>query len=192
MNLPDTIYFSGAQSWREWLEYNHDSQSLVWLLYYKKHTARPKISYDEAVEEAICFGWIDSVVKGIDEISYCQKFTPRKNGSKWSQSNIKRAEEMIKQGKMTPAGLKLYQEVIDNPDLIIESLDNSRDIDLPEELREEFKSNPDGAGFFFSASRSYRNMCIRWIASAKRDETIKRRVKEVVELSNKKQKIGLK
>ncbi len=119
-----TIYVKTREEWHSWLADNHDTTKIIWLLYYKKHTCRQRIPYNDAVEEALCFGWIDSIVKRIDEISYCQKFTPRRSGSRWSESNLLRAEDMLAQNKMTPAGMKFYQEVLDNPDLIVRSTNN--------------------------------------------------------------------
>jgi len=187
-----TLYVRTRDEWRSWLEDNHDSIKVIWLLYYKKHTCRERIPYDDAVEEALCFGWIDSIVKRIDEISYCQKFTPRNPGSRWSESNIKRAMEMIEQGKMTPAGMKFYQEVLDNPDLQLKSNENSRDLKLPDDLKERLNKRPDAMQFFSECSRSYKNNCIRWVEAAKKAETRQRRIKEVTDKSNKKEKIGLK
>ena len=164
----------------------------IWILYYKKHTCRPRIPYDDAVEEALCFGWIDSIIKKVDEISYCQKFTPRKRGSSWSESNIHRAESMIAEGKMTPAGMERYSEVLQNSDLVIKAPDNSVDLDLPLLLKNALQSRKKASDFFMDSPRSYRNMCIRWIEAAKKEETKQRRVDEVVKKSNKNERIGLK
>lgn len=100
MKITNMLYVTNRKDWRTWLGKNHDIEKEVWLIYYKKHTETARIPYDDAVEEAICFGWIDSTVKKIDEDRYAQKFTPRKGRSKWSQKNIKRAEKMIQEGKM--------------------------------------------------------------------------------------------
>ena len=96
--------------WRTWLERNHDAQSEVWLVFYKKHTGKPTIPYDSAVEEALCFGWIDSIIKRVDNERYVRKFTPRKGRSIWSKLNKKRASKMIREGRMTEAGLKMIDE----------------------------------------------------------------------------------
>ena len=109
-----TLYIPNREEWRKWLEMNHDSKALVWLIYYKKHTGKPSIHYDYAVEEALCFGWIDSLVRRIDEERYMQKYTPRKPKSTWSKHNVRRVEKMIELGKMAPEGMKLYQYAIDN------------------------------------------------------------------------------
>jgi uncharacterized protein YdeI (YjbR/CyaY-like superfamily) len=107
---PQTLYVTDRAAWRAWLEANHASEREVWLVYYKKHTRRPRIPYDDAVEEALCFGWIDSVVRRLDEDSYLQKFTPRKAKSNWCESNVKRARKLIAEGRMTKAGLDAIAE----------------------------------------------------------------------------------
>ncbi|MEE9460498.1 MAG: hypothetical protein V3V53_01600 [Bacteroidales bacterium] len=105
----DSIYLSTRKQWREWLQEYHQTETVIWLEYYKKHTGKPSIPYNDAVEEALCFGWIDSTVRRIDAERYMQKFTPRKMKSTWSVSNVIRIEKLIKQGKMTVKGLELYQ-----------------------------------------------------------------------------------
>ncbi|MEE4116482.1 MAG: YdeI/OmpD-associated family protein [Marinilabiliaceae bacterium] len=192
MRVDEIKYFRNRQEWREWLRNNHNSSNEIWLLYYKKHTCRPRIPYDDAVEEALCFGWIDSIVKKVDEISYCQRFTPRKQGSSWSESNIHRAERMIAAGKMMPAGMERYSELMEKPELALETPDNSLDLELPLSLVNALKTNKVARDFFLVQPRSYRNMCIRWIEAAKREETRQRRVGEVVRKSNNKERIGLK
>jgi uncharacterized protein YdeI (YjbR/CyaY-like superfamily) len=113
MKLSKTLYVTTRDAWRAWLEKNHAAATEVWLIYYKKHTGRPRIPYDDAVEEALCFGWIDSIVRRIDEGRYAQKFTPRRDGSQWSELNIKRARKLIKEGRMTRAGLaKVGAEIL--------------------------------------------------------------------------------
>src|SRR5947199_7334714 len=92
-------------AWRSWLAANHDRETEIWLVYNKRHTGEPRVEYDDAVEEALCFGWIDSIVRTIDADRYAQKFTPRKAKSKWSASNLERFARMVREGKMTPAGL---------------------------------------------------------------------------------------
>ncbi|HMA34400.1 MAG TPA: hypothetical protein VKY74_07935 [Chloroflexia bacterium] len=100
-----TLYVTTRAAWRIWLHENHASATEIWLIFYKKHTQLPSIGYEEAVEEALCFGWIDSIVKTIDAEQYAQKFTPRKQRSNWSASNKRRVRQMIAAGQMTPAGL---------------------------------------------------------------------------------------
>ena len=110
MEITKTLYITNRVDWRAWLERNNDTEKEVWLIYYKKHTGKPRIPYDDAVEEALCFGWIDSTVKRVDDEKFAQKFTPRKNKSNWSDLNKKRAKKMIREGRMTKAGLTKIEE----------------------------------------------------------------------------------
>lgn len=105
MKLGKTLYVTNRKHWREWLEENHDKKTEIWLVFYKKASGKPSIAYNDAVEEALCFGWIDSMEKGIDQERYALRFTPRNPKSKWSKSNIERVQKLIKEGKMTKAGL---------------------------------------------------------------------------------------
>src|ERR1044072_1059586 len=107
---PKTLYIADRRAWRAWLEENHARETEVWLVYYKKHTGRPRIPYDDAVEEALCFGWIDSTVRRLDEERFLQKFTPRKLKSNWCESNVKRARRLIAEGLMTKAGFDAIGE----------------------------------------------------------------------------------
>ena len=105
MNDLKKIYVSTREDWRAWLEENHDREKEIWLIYYKKPSGKPRVAYDDAVEEALCFGWIDSTIRKLDEDRYMQKFTPRNPGSVWSELNKRRVEKMIREGRMTQAGL---------------------------------------------------------------------------------------
>ena len=110
MKLADELYVTNRDDWCEWLRKNYETKKEVWLIYYKKHTGTPSIPYDDSVEEALCFGWIDNIIKRIDDEKFVRKFTPRKAKSKWSEANKKRARKMIKEGKMTEAGLAKIRE----------------------------------------------------------------------------------
>jgi len=114
MEIGKTLYLTERKAWRAWLSKHHGTAKDIWLIYPRKKTNKPRIPYNDAVEEALCFGWIDSIVKRVDEGSYAQRFSPRKS-SKWSQPNIERMRRLIKLGKMTPAGLA----VLKDPDLVI-------------------------------------------------------------------------
>ena len=102
----NTLYISDRVQWREWLYQNHNNENDIWMIYFKKHTGKKRIPYNDAVEEAICFGWIDSTVRRIDNETYMQRFLLRKKNSKWSELNKKRALKMIKAEKMTESGLE--------------------------------------------------------------------------------------
>ena len=103
----ETLFCKTRDEWRKWLINNHLSEKEIWLIYYKKHTKKATVKYNEAVEEALCFGWIDSTIKRIDENTYMQKYTPRNAKSKWSLVNKNRIKKLIKENKMTDVGLEL-------------------------------------------------------------------------------------
>jgi uncharacterized protein YdeI (YjbR/CyaY-like superfamily) len=105
MEITRTLYVHRVSHWRSWLKKNHGTAREIWLIYYKKHSSKPRISYNDAVDEAICFGWIDSTVKTLDQDRYCQRFSPRKKGSPVSELNKHRAIRLIREKRMTPAGL---------------------------------------------------------------------------------------
>jgi len=110
MEITEKLYVKNREAWREWLINHHAARKEIWLVYYKKHTGKSRIPYDHAVEEALCFGWIDSTVKRVDDEIYVQRFTPRKKNSNWSDLNKKRARNLIKSGKMTDAGMILIRD----------------------------------------------------------------------------------
>src|SRR5207248_6123233 len=105
MEIGTTLYVKDRRQWRSWLARHHRTAPEIWLIYYKKHSGRPRIPYEDAVEEALCFGWIDSIVKAIDGETFAQKFTPRRDSSKWSALNRRRVRKLIQEGRMTEAGL---------------------------------------------------------------------------------------
>jgi uncharacterized protein YdeI (YjbR/CyaY-like superfamily) len=108
------LYVTTRDEWRAWLAEHHDTEREVWLVSYKKHTGRPQIPYDDAVEEALCFGWIDSLVKTIDDERFAQKFTPRKEKSNWSESNKRRVRKLVREGRMTEAGLATTKGILED------------------------------------------------------------------------------
>src|SRR4030042_3503799 len=110
MKIGETLYVADRNAWRKWLIKNHNKKKEIWLIYYKKNSGKKRIPYDDAVEEALCFGWIDSIVKTIDTEKYAQKFTPRNRRTVWSKINVDRMKRMIKQGKMTEAGSAVFDE----------------------------------------------------------------------------------
>ena len=112
MKMLQTLYVSTREDWRAWLAEHHASATEVWLIYPKKASGRPRIAYGDAVEEAICFGWIDSLLQRIDDESYAQKFTPRRNVKKWSQVNKQSLRRMIKTDRMTPAGMAVIGDAL--------------------------------------------------------------------------------
>ncbi len=110
MEITTTFCPTNRSEWRKWLQENHDKKSEIWLLYFKKHTKKPTVTYEESVEEALCFGWIDGIRKRINDEQSALRFTPRKSLSHWSESNIKRYRELVKNGRMTTRGKAAYEE----------------------------------------------------------------------------------
>src|SRR6185369_12147471 len=105
----DIVFFKSASDFRKWLEVHHSTSQELWVGYYKKDSGKPSVTWPESVDEALCFGWIDGIRKSVDDLSYTIRFTPRRSRSIWSAVNIKRAQELIKQGLMQPTGLKAFQ-----------------------------------------------------------------------------------
>jgi uncharacterized protein YdeI (YjbR/CyaY-like superfamily) len=187
---PKTLYVSDRASWRAWLEENHASEREVWLVYYKKHTGRPRIPYDDAVEEALCFGWIDSTVRRLDEERYLQKFTPRRERSNWCESNVKRARRLIAEGRMTRAGLDAIAEGA------LEQKSAPRlkpeELEVPRFFSAALKKTPKAWENFNALAPSYRRDYVHWITHAKRDETRERRLREAARLLSENKKLGMK
>lgn len=179
--------FENRDSWRAWLSENHDSVREVWLVFFKKHTGKPNISYDAAVEEALCFGWIDSIIKKIDEDRYARKFTPRTDTCKWSASNLKRVKKLKASGRMTEIGLAKL-----GPDVRPQRPPSQRTLRVPKYFREALDRNQKAAQFFDELAPSYRRHFIGWVSSAKREETRQRRLTEAIALLAQRKKLGLK
>jgi uncharacterized protein YdeI (YjbR/CyaY-like superfamily) len=192
IGIPGSLLFSTKEEWRSWLEANHLSEKEVWLVFYKKSSGKPRIPYEDAVEEALCFGWIDSLVQSLDEEKYVQKFTPRKPESKWSLSNIRRMEKLIREGRMTPAGLLKFNELETHPERIVRERVTPETVMLPDDLEMALEQNSTAKISFNGFTVAYKTLCIRWIDSAKRPVTRSKRIAEVVSLSARGLKIGLK
>ena len=185
MRMKLTFYATNGAEWRAWLEAHHQSEAEVWLIYYRAASGLPAISYEESVEEALCFGWVDSLIQRIDEQSYARKFTPRQPGSPWSESNRRRVARLVQQGRMTPAGLAKIpfpiQPVNDSPLL-------PRNIPPPAygvlrispELEEELRAHARAWAFFQSLPPSQQRLYSGWIMDAKKAETRRRRLQEAI------------
>jgi uncharacterized protein YdeI (YjbR/CyaY-like superfamily) len=185
-----TLFFKYREDWRLWLEENHKSVSEVWIVYYKKHTKKQSVTYNDAVEEALCFGWIDSLVKSIDSESYMQKYTPRKSNSVWSLVNKKRIEKMITENKMTPAGFKMVEIAKKNGNWDL-AYSSKIKYDIPIEFTEALQGNIIANSFFIRLSPSHQNTYVGYIVMAKRSETRINRIKKVIGLLEKGTKPGM-
>ena len=174
----DTLFAADRAAWREWLAEQHAQRTQVWLLLHKKHVEEPSVSYDEAVEEALCWGWIDGLTKRWDERSYAVRFTPRKPGSVWSESNVARVARMIEQGRMTPAGMALVDEAKRRG-----TWDNAASgrLDVtPPDLEAALAGVPAAAERWETWASTHRRQYVSWVLDAKRPETRARRIADVV------------
>ena len=185
------LYVADRDQWRRWLSEHYASEAGIWLIFYKKKTSKPTLAYDGAVEEALCFGWIDSIIKKIDDEKYARKFTPRKDKSVWSQLNKKRVDKMIKQGRMTEAGMAKIKAARKNGSWNQDARPQIS-FDVPPELAKALARNKKAKKNFDNLALSYRKHYIGWIATAKRPETKERRIAESIALLEKGQKLGIK
>jgi uncharacterized protein YdeI (YjbR/CyaY-like superfamily) len=177
-----TFYARNRAEWRAWLEKNGASESEIWLVYYKKNSGKPRMEYEEAVQEALCFGWIDGMEKGLDEQSFMQRFTPRKPDSKWSDSNIARMKTLIASGVMTPAGLAVFTG---HETRRVEA----KPTELPAELQKKFRNAKRAWSNFQDLPPGYQRMTIGWVASAKKEETRLKRLEELIAASARNEKL---
>jgi uncharacterized protein YdeI (YjbR/CyaY-like superfamily) len=172
--------------WRRWLQTHHDRASEIWLVFHKRHTGVGCLTYDDAVEEALCFGWIDSIVRRLDDSRYARKFTPRRADSKWSTANRTRYEDLAARGLLTRAGLQRA------PTGRSGDAPRPSATELPKYLEKALKAEPLAWSFFEQLAPSHRRSYIGWIDSAKREETRARRVGEAIRLLAAGRKLGLK
>ena len=176
------------KAWRAWLEKNHASSSGIWLVYAKKHTGIPSLTYAEAVEEALCFGWIDSLVHPIDDSLYKQIFTPRKEKSLWSALNRKRVERLAAGGLMTAAGIKLID--LAKKSGTWEAHAPSETLTIPAELKKALNANASAKKNWPTYTESQRKMFLYMVNGAKRPETRAKRVARVIEIVSKKMRFA--
>jgi len=166
------------QQWRVWLEVHHNKFSGIWFVYYKKATGKPRVTYDEAVEEALCFGWIDSVPRKFDDKRSKLLFTPRKPKSVWSKSNKVRVEKLIKENLMSEIGLRKIEAA--KRDGSWNALDASDSLEIPTDLARAFETNKIAASNFAAFSNAVKRSILFWVGSAKRDETRAARIEKTI------------
>jgi uncharacterized protein YdeI (YjbR/CyaY-like superfamily) len=179
--MTEEILFMDRDDWRKWLKLNHDKSSRIWLKYYKKHTEKESVRQPEAVEEALCYGWIDSIVKRIDEEQYMQKFTPRNDNSIWSDVNKKRVAQLIKNGKMTEFGMKKINTAKKNG-MWNKIKDHTKLDKLPVEIEAEISNNDTFRENWEKLAPSRKKQFLYWINDAKKDETKIRRINKAIEM----------
>jgi len=180
--------FSSSAEFREWLETNHDRVPELWLGLYNQRTDKKSITYREALDEALCFGWIDGVRKSINQTTYKQRFTPRKPKSYWSAVNIRRVDALAKLGRMAPSGVKAFERrTSDSGKYSFES----RPKKLPLAYERQFKANPRAWEFFRAQAPWYQRTSSFWVVSAKQEETRQRRLATLINDSQKGRRLDM-
>ena len=177
-----------ADQWRKWLEEHHTSESEVWLIFHKQHTGVSSIVYSDALDEALCFGWVDSLVKLLDEARYARKFTPRKADSRWSTINRKRYAELKASGRLKPAGVQ--RAPTDRSSARPPRFQMPATV--PRYIQAALKKQPEAWRYFEALAPSHRRRHVGWIESAKREETKARRLQETIRFLNAGKRLGLK
>lgn len=179
MSETTIFYPENTQQWRRWLEENHDKEQNVWVVFYKKSAGKPTITWSESVDEALCFGWIDSKKISIDSEKSHQFFSKRKAKSIWSKINKDKVDRLIADGLMTKAGLDIIEIAKQNGSWNI--LDPVDALIIPDDLEKAFETKPGSKEFYLGLSKSIKKMMLYWIISAKRPETREKRIEEIVE-----------
>lgn len=182
---PNTYCPKNQQEWRLWLEKNHQTEDSIWLVIYKKHTEQATLSWSEAVDHALCFGWIDSTKRPIDAEKYMQYFGKRKPKSNWSKINKEKIDVLTNAGLMAKAGIESIETAKQNGSW--NYLDNVEALIVPKELQDAFEANPASETYYASLSNSLKKQLLYWVISAKREETKAKRVNEIVESANERQ-----
>jgi uncharacterized protein YdeI (YjbR/CyaY-like superfamily) len=190
MKITNALHVRTRDQWRRWLQKHHTSQAEIWLVFDRKCTGRACIEYDAAVEEALCFGWIDGILKKMDDDQYGRRFTPRRASSKWSALNKRRAAKMIEEGRMTEAGRATLNYAGDEDGYGRTPASKAEELVVPACLAQALLGNRAAAANFERLAPSYRRNYIRWIAAAKTDQTRDKRVSEAVALLVENRRLG--
>jgi uncharacterized protein YdeI (YjbR/CyaY-like superfamily) len=187
MELGKSLYLTKRKEWRSWLAKNHDKEKEIWLVYYRKSSGKPRMSYDDAVEEALCYGWIDSIQKGIDSEKFAQRFTPRKMKSTLSEANKERIRRLIKEGKMTEAGLEAVSGSF------YAAKDQVEVLNIAPDILEALKGDELAWKNYQKLPESYRKVRIGFIESRRRhgDEMFQRSLRHFVEMTARNKRFGI-
>ena len=178
----EAIFFGTPGEFRAWLEENHETEPEIWVGYYKKATGKPSMTWSEAVDEALCFGWIDGKRQRIDEERHRQRFTPRRPQSTWSAINIAKIADLRAQGRMTPAGEAAFAARREDRSAVY-SYERRHEAAFDAEQETAFRGNEGGWAWFSAQSASYRQTATFWVVSAKRPETRAKRLATLIECS---------
>ena len=172
---------ANRQQWREWLQEHHDREKSVWVIFYKNKSNIPTITWSDAVDEALCFGWIDSTVKPVDDEKFMRFFSRRKIKSGWSAINKEKIKRLLEDGLMTPAGFDCIENAKQNGSWT--ALDDAEALVIPAEMETKFKENPNAGNYFSGLSKSDKKNILQWIGQAKRPETRQKRILEIVDFA---------
>ena len=189
MEITQTTSAANRSEWRAWLEQHHATDPEVWLVYTKKGCDKPSATYLESLEEALCFGWIDSLIKKIDAEKYARKFSPRRAGSQWSETNKHLVAKLIMEGRMTGAGLATVDFALPEADA---RRPKRPELPLPEWLKAGLMTSPKAWENFNSLPPSHRREYIGWISDAKKEETRQWRIREAIRTLEKNERLGMK
>ena len=184
------LWFRNRSEWRKWLTENGERAGGIWMIMYKKHTGTQSIPYTDAVEEALCYGWIDGRIRRINDEYFVRYFAPRRPGSRWSRYNIERVEKLTRDGKMTQAGIEAYNEIFKKPHL---AYDNRRSgaADIPDDFLAGLKTSPKAYENFMNFPPSAKRMYIDWYRFAKQDKTRIARMEKIIRFSELNQRPGM-
>ena len=181
------VFFENQSEFRKWLEKNHLNETELVVGFYKVSSGKPSMTWSESVDQAICFGWIDSIRKTVDSESYCIRFTPRNPKSIWSEVNIKKVESLLEKGLMAPKGLELFTNRKEDKSSLY-SYEN-KPVELPTEFRKRLESNKEAFEFFDKQSNSYKRTAYFWVLNAKLEKTRIDRLEKLIQKSENQQKI---
>lgn len=179
-SVPTPRFFATPAAFRRWLLQHHETAAELWVGMYKLSTGKQSITWKEAVDEALCFGWIDGIRKSIDAESYTNRFTPRRRGSNWSTVNIRRVHELIAEGRMQPSGLRAFEARTAARSGVYSFEQDREDAKLPPALEKQFKSDKKAWQFFQSQPAGYQRTATWWVISAKLDATRERRMSTLI------------
>ena len=193
MEITETFYPITRADWRKWLEKNHEKKKEIFLIYYKKNSGKPRIPYVDAVKEALCFGWIDSTAKGIDDEKYAQRFSPRRKGSKISPLNMEYIKELLAEGKMAPAGMvHLTGDKNSTNAHAKKVLNDKHKLEIPNDVEKELKKDTEVWKNFQAFPENYKKIRIGWlnVGTLARKEVRKQRLNYLIKMTKKNKKFG--
>lgn len=182
MQITETLDNADLKKWRAWLKKYHKTKKEIWLVYYRKSSGKPRISYNDSVEEALCWGWIDSTYKKIDDQKFCQRFSPRRPTSKVSEMNKERMRRLIREKRMTPAGLDAVKKVFDHKKDVFE---------MPKDILKKLKKDTEVWKNFQKFPKSYQTIRVGWIAMTKRPDEYKKRLKYFLKMTKQNKRYGM-